>query len=176
MTRTLVAAAVLSCAFAGSARAQETAPVSSSLEVGDAAPAFTTKDHEGKTVSLADFKGKRVVLWFYPKADTGGWTLEGCGFRDLSKDFDKKGVVILGISHDTPEANAKFAKKNGFPFELLSDTDGAISKAYGAVSPRSASYSRRNTYVIGKDGKLEKVLVDVNPTDHAKALLDALPE
>jgi len=144
-------------------------------KTGDVAPPFETKDHTGKDVKLADLKGKRVVLWFYPKADTPGCTMEGCGFRDLHAEFQKKGALVYGISYDKPEDNAAFAKKFNFPYLLLSDTDCAIAKAYGAHDPNQAGYPKRNTYVIGPDGKLEHVIEGVKPKFHAQELLAKLP-
>jgi peroxiredoxin Q/BCP len=101
--------------------------------------------------------------------------MEGCGFRDLAKKFEKKNVVILGVSRDKPEDNAKFAKKNDFPFKLLSDRDGKISRDYGATMKRPANFSARHTYVISPEGKIEKIVKDVDPSDHAQKLLDELP-
>jgi len=89
------------------------------LNVGDTAPRFTVKNHFGKDVSLSDFKGKKVVLWFYPKADTPGCTAEGCAFRDRVAKFNEKNTAVLGVSFDTVEENAKFAEKFGFEFPLL---------------------------------------------------------
>ncbi|HZV02421.1 MAG TPA: peroxiredoxin [Planctomycetota bacterium] len=144
------------------------------LKAGDVAPSFAVKDHEGKDVKLEDLRGKRVVLWFYPKADTPGCTMEGCGFRDSSADYDKKGVVVLGMSYDTPEENAAFAKKFRFPYRLLSDPGGAVAKLYGAFDPGEPGYPRRNTYVIGPDGKIEQAIEKVQPKFHARQLLEKL--
>src|SRR6267154_2333424 len=98
------------------------------LAVGSKAPAFRVKDHLGREVSLADLAGKNVILWFYPKADTPGCTIEGCGYRDLSGDFEKKNAVILGVSFDTIEENAAFAAKMQFPYRLLCDTGRAMTE------------------------------------------------
>jgi peroxiredoxin Q/BCP len=150
------------------------APAASTLKKGDVAPPFSLEDHEGKRVALADLKGQRVVLWFYPKADTPGCTREGCGFRDLQAEFAAKGATILGVSYDPPAENAAFAKKYRFAYRLLSDVDQAVAKAYGAWNPAEAEYPHRNTYVIGPTGHLEQVLVEVNAKTHPKSLLDAL--
>ena len=150
----------------------EEAPV---LKPGDPAPAFTTRDHEGKEVRLEALKGQRVILWFYPKADTPGCTLEGCGFRDQHEAIAKKGARVLGMSYDTPEENAAFAKKYRLGYPLLSDTDKAIAKAYGAYDPQDEGYPRRHTFVIGADGRLEHVLLDVKPKFHAQQILGLLP-
>ena len=103
------------------------------LSVGDRAPDFTATAHDGRQVALKDFRGKKVLLYFYPRADTPGCTTEGIGFRDRIGDFGELGTVILGASFDTPERNAAFAKKFSFPFLLLSDTDKSLAIKYGAA-------------------------------------------
>jgi peroxiredoxin Q/BCP len=142
--------------------------------VGQAAPPFKTKDHRGKSVQLAEWQKKRVVLWFYPKADTPGCTKEGCGFRDLHAQYKRRGILVFGVSYDTPEENAAFAKKFDFPFALLSDPERTIAAAYGALDPKSKKYPRRNTIVIGPDGKVEHILEGVDPKTHPKELLERL--
>lgn len=144
------------------------------VKVGDTAPDFAAQDQDGNQVKLADFAGKRVVLWFYPKADTPGCTREGCGFRDFHGDFEAKNAVILGASYDTPAENKAFLDKFSFPYRLLSDTEKTIAKAYGAFNPQSPDHPTRNTYVIGADGKLEQVHEAVNAKTHPKSLLDSL--
>src|SRR5262245_25932005 len=114
------------------------------LKPGDKAPAFAVKDDTGKDVRLADFAGKRVVLWFYPRADTAGCRAGVCGVRDLKAYFEKKNAVILGISYDTPAENAAFKAKFNFNYALLSDTDAKVAKAYGAFSEKDAGYPARN--------------------------------
>jgi peroxiredoxin Q/BCP len=138
------------------------------LNVGDTAPEFAVKDHTGKLRSLKDFRGKRVVLWFYPKADTPGCTAEGCGFRERSSRYGEKGAAILGVSFDTQQENAAFAQKFKFDYPLLCDTDRAIGLAYGACDTKDAANAKRIAYVIGKDGKIEQV--------HAKVKADTFPE
>ena len=145
------------------------------LKPGDKAPPFTAKDHEGKEVKLDDYKGKRVVLWFYPKADTPGCTMEGCGFRDSLPQFDAKGAVVLGMSFDPPSENAAFVAKFKLPYRLLSDEGGAIAKLYGAFDPNAPNYAKRNTYVIGPDQKIEQAIEKVQPKFHAAQLLKGLP-
>jgi peroxiredoxin Q/BCP len=144
------------------------------LKPGDPAPAFEALDNTGKPVKLDELRGKRVVLWFYPKADTPGCTMEGCGFRDLHAEYDKKGAVVLGMSYDSPADNDAFVKKYRFPYRLLSDPKAEVAKKYGAFDPSAPTYPLRNTYVIGVDGKLEKVIDKVQPKFHAKQLLDGL--
>src|SRR5688500_13557846 len=113
------------------------------LKPGDAAPDFATTDERGNVVRLADFRGKTVVLWFYPKADTPGCTREGCAFRDLAAEFAAKDAVILGVSFDTPEENRSFAQKFGFKFPLLCDVDRELGLAYGACETPEEGYARR---------------------------------
>jgi thioredoxin-dependent peroxiredoxin len=125
------------------------------LRPGDKAPDFVGRDHNGKTVRLSDFTGKPVVLWFFPKADTPGWTAEGCGFRDLKPDYDKKGAVILGVSFDTPAENKAFADKYHFNFPLICDTDRKIGTAYGANADPDKG-AQRVGVVIAKDGTIKE--------------------
>ena len=144
------------------------------MKAGDTAPEFRAKDHTGSERSLGDYAGQRLVLWFYPKADTPGCSREGCGFRDLYERFQAKGAQILGVSFDAPADNAAFVEKYIFPYPLLSDTDQAIAKAYGAFSAASPDYPQRNTYVISAEGTLEQVLEAVNAKTHPRSLLDSL--
>tara|TARA_R110002072_G_scaffold28552_3_gene91555 strand:+ start:220 stop:657 length:438 start_codon:yes stop_codon:yes gene_type:complete len=144
------------------------------MKAGDTAPDFRAKDHTGSERTLSEFAGQRLVLWFYPKADTPGCSREGCGFRDLHERFQEKGAQILGVSYDTPADNAAFVEKYNFPYPLLSDTEQAIAKAYGAYSAERPDYPARNTYVIGPEGTLEQVLDGVNPKTHPRSLLDSL--
>ncbi len=138
------------------------------LKVGDIAPDFSVKSHQGGTVSLKDFKGKNVILYFYPKADTPGCTAQGCGFRDRIADYEKKNVVVLGVSFDTVAENAAFAEKFRFPFSLLCDTDKAIGVAYGAVKTAEDKYPARIGYVIDTGGKIKSA--------HAKVDAASFPE
>jgi peroxiredoxin Q/BCP len=125
------------------------------LRPGDQAPEFTGRDHNGNTVKLSDYRGKTVVLWFYPKADTPGWTAEGCGFRDLKADYDRKNAVILGASFDSPAENKAFAEKFNFNFPLICDTDRTIGTAYGAnVDPQKGA--ARVGVIIDRDGKIKE--------------------
>jgi thioredoxin-dependent peroxiredoxin len=144
------------------------------MKAGDTAPDFRAQDHTGTERSLSEFAGQRLVLWFYPKADTPGCSREGCGFRDLYERFQEKGAHILGVSYDTPADNAAFVEKYNFPYPLLSDTEQAIAKAYGAYSADRPDYPQRNTYVVSPEGTLEQVLDGVNPKTHPRSLLDSL--
>jgi thioredoxin-dependent peroxiredoxin len=138
------------------------------LKQGDVAPEFTVNDHTGKTHRLSDYRGKNVVLWFYPKADTPGCTAEGCAFRDHKAQYEQKGTVILGISFDTPEENQAFAKKFDFNFPLLCDVDRKVGLAYGAADDATAANARRVGVVIGPDGKVKEW--------HAKVDARAFPQ
>src|SRR5689334_16771904 len=127
------------------------------LKVGDKAPSFSVQDHTGRTLSLDSLRGKKVILWFYPKADTPGCTAEGCGFRDRQALFQAKNAVLLGVSFDTVHENAAFARKFGFEFPLLCDVQRSIGMSYGACASASDAHAKRIAYVIGTDGKIEKV-------------------
>ena len=148
------------------------------LEVGDKAPAFRTTNQDGEKVSLGDFKGKKVVLYFYPKDDTPGCTKEACSFRDGWSKFRKKGVAVLGVSVDDEKSHRKFADKFSLPFPLLADTDKAIVKAYGVWGEKSM-YGRkymgtnRVTYLIDEKGKIAAVWPKVKPDGHADEVLAA---
>ena len=144
------------------------------LNVGDVAPDFTVKAHTGEDVSLSDLRGRRVVLWFYPKADTPGCTAEGCGFRDRITFYAQKGAEILGVSFDTVEENRAFAEKFHFPFRLLCDTERKIGLAYGACDTPEAGHARRITYVIDQDGKIAQAIGEVKAAEHPETLLATL--
>ena len=118
------------------------------LKVGSKAPDFNTLDHNGNAVSLSDFAGKTVVLWFYPKADTPGWTIQGCGFRDLASEFEAKNAAILGVSFDSQDENRSFAQKFDFNFPLLCDQDRQMGLAYGACTEAGAEYANRIGIII----------------------------
>src|SRR5258706_3436472 len=140
--------------------------------VGKPAPSFKLPASTGRTIALADFKGKQiVVLYFYPKADTPGCTKEACGFRDALADYDKANVVVLGISPDPVRAVEKFAGKFTLNFPLLADEDHAVAEKYGVWVEKSM-YGRkywgaaRTTFVIGKDGRILHIFEKVKPEGH----------
>jgi thioredoxin-dependent peroxiredoxin len=141
------------------------------LKAGDKAPDFDVLDHTGQKVTSSGLKGKRYVLWFYPKADTPGCTKEGCGFRDHAPAYKAKGVEILGISFDKPEDNKAFVEKFQFPYPLLSDTDRKVAVAFGAADDASARSAKRLTFVVGPDGKIEQAIDTKDPAGQADALL-----
>jgi peroxiredoxin Q/BCP len=149
------------------------------LKAGDKAPAFTAQTGDGRRVSLAEFKGKRVVLYFYPKDDTPGCTKEACGFRDQLHAIQKAGGVVLGVSTDSVESHRKFADKFKLTFPLLADDDRAIVTAYGVWGEktfmgRKYMGTHRVTFLIGPDGRIEKIWPKVSPDAHAAEVLDAL--
>jgi len=144
------------------------------LNVGDVAPDFLVKDHLNRDTTIRQFRGKTVVLWFFPKADTPGCTLEGCGFRDLYEEFRKKDIEILGCSFDSVEDNAAFAKKFGYTFPLLCDVDREVGLAYGACDSPNAGYADRITYVIDEDGFIAKAYGHVEARTHPAKILESL--
>ena len=149
------------------------------LKEGDQAPDFTATTTDGTRVSLSDFKGKNVVLYFYPRDDTPGCTKEACAFRDEFAKFESAGVVILGVSTDSPKSHAKFAEKHKLPFTLLADEDKQIVQAYGVWGQKSflgRTYlgTHRVTFLIGPDGRIKKIWLTVKPVVHAKEVLASL--
>ena len=149
------------------------------LEVGQKAPDFSLPDQNGNDVSLSDFSGKKVVLWFFPKASTPGWTIEGQGFRDELNNFKKKNIVVLAMSADSTKKQKNFCDKESFDFPMLSDENKSILKDYGAWGTKKM-YGReyegiyRYTYVINEKGFVEKAYEKVNVKTHAKDVLAEL--
>lgn len=141
------------------------------LAVGTVAPAFTTKDTNGNTVSLSDFAGKTVVLYFYPKDDTPGCTKQACSFRDAQADYQGKNIVVLGVSADDEVAHQAFTTKYNLNFPLLADTDKSLIKAYDVDG---GGYAKRVTYVIDPSGKIIHVDASVNTATHASDVLAVL--
>jgi peroxiredoxin Q/BCP len=146
------------------------------LKEGDRAPAFELESDSGETVTLKDFKGKTVVLYFYPKDLTPGCTQEACDFRDSFARLKRKGAVVLGVSKDSAELHRKFKKAHELPFPLLADVDGKACKAYGVWREKSL-YGRkfmgivRSTFVIGPDGKISKIYPKVKVAGHVEDVL-----
>ena len=146
------------------------------LKEGSAAPDFTLPDENGKKRSLAEFLGKDIVLYFYPKDETSGCTTEACNFRDDYSAYEKAGVVILGVSPDSPASHTKFKAHHLLPFTLLSDEDHKVLDLYGAWGKKQM-YGKeydgvlRTTYLIGKDGKITKVFENVKPAEHSAEIL-----
>ena len=142
---------------------------------------FTLKTDEDKTVSLSDYAGKPVILFFYPRADTPGCTVEACGFRDTFKKLQAAGAVVLGISRDTPKAQAKFRAKYDLPYTLLADVDEKVSKQFDVLKEKNMYGKKvmgivRTTFVIGPDQKLLHVFPNVKPEGHAEEVLALLKE
>ena len=138
------------------------------LAIGTVAPSFTTVDDSGKSVSVSDFTGKTVVLYFYPKDDTPGCTIEAQGFRDNHTEYQGKEIVVLGVSRDDQASHKLFKEKYGLPFQLLVDTDGAITNAYDVAK---GDYSMRVTYIIDSAGKISHVDEQVKTATHAQDIL-----
>ena len=149
------------------------------LEIGKKAPDFTLLDQDGNKVKLSDFKGKSVVVFFYPKAMTPGCTQEACDFRDEVAAFKKKKVAVLGISKDTPAGQKKFQEKYELPFPLLSDADLEVQKAWGVWGEKTMYGKKvfgtiRTTVVVGPDGKVQQVFAKVKVDGHVASVLEAL--
>jgi thioredoxin-dependent peroxiredoxin len=148
-----------------SASAQELAP-------GAPAPSFTLKDQDNKVHKLEDYRGRWVVLYFYPKDDTPGCTTEACNFRDDLPKLRALGVQILGVSMDSSESHAQFAKKFLLPFPLLADDGGAVAKSYGSLwGLGPVKFTRRHTFIINPDGRLARIYRDVKPEEHSRQIM-----
>jgi thioredoxin-dependent peroxiredoxin len=145
------------------------------LSIGDTAPNFTVNDTNGKPISLSDYAGKPVVIYFYPKDDTPGCTKEACSFRDNYQQYLSKGIAVLGVSMDGEDSHYAFTEKFSLPFPLLSDVTGAVTQAYEVQGEKNGMrYATRVTYVIGADGKISQVYTSVNTETHATDILSAI--
>ena len=151
------------------------------MEPGETASDFALRDQDGETVRLSDLRGRNVVLYFYPKADTPGCTTQACGLRDRTADYESADAVVFGVSPDPPEKLRKFADKHRLAFTLLADEDHAVAEAYGVWVEKSM-YGRkyrgneRTTFVIDPEGKVASVLRKVKPAEHDERVLAALRE
>jgi peroxiredoxin Q/BCP len=143
------------------------------IAAGADAPEFNIPNQDGKTVKKDDFAGRYVLLWWFPKADTPGWTIEGNGFRDRIQDFEDRNASIVGVSYDSPTDNGAFRDKFSFPYDLLSDEEGVMSIAFGVSEPDSAR-SPRKSVLIGPDGKVVITYDKVTPADHPGLVIDDL--
>ncbi|NJK34131.1 MAG: peroxiredoxin [Oscillatoriales cyanobacterium SM2_2_1] len=142
------------------------------LAVGDRAPNFTTQDTQGNSISLTDFAGKTVILYFYPKDDTPGCTKESCSFRDRYDAYREKDLIVLGVSADDVTAHQQFSQKFNLPFPLLADIDGSIIRAYGVQRPGyDQPFASRVTYVINGAGEIIRVYESVQTETHATDIL-----
>ncbi len=151
------------------------------LKEGDKAPDFNAKDQDGKNVKLADFAGKRVVLYFYPKDDTPGCTKEACSFRDADDIFNSKGIKVLGVSTDNEKSHQKFISKFQLPFDLIADTDKQIVNDYGVWGEKSMYGKKymgtnRKTFLIDGAGNIVKIFNKVDVAAHADEVLAAFGE
>lgn len=146
------------------------------LSIGQPAPNFTSKDQNGNPISLSDFKGKKVVLYFYPKDNTPGCTAESCNLRDNYTELQKQGYVVLGVSSDDEKSHRKFIEKYELPFPLIADTDKSVHEAYGTWVEKSM-YGRkymgtaRTTFVIDEQGKIADIIDKVKTSDHTAQIL-----
>jgi peroxiredoxin Q/BCP len=146
------------------------------IKVGEVAPQINAPDQDGKFINLAEFKGKKVILYFYPKDDTPGCTAEACNLRDNYGELLKKGFAIIGVSADDEKSHKKFIDKFDLPFPLISDTDKNVIKAYGAWGEKNM-YGKiyegilRKTFVISENGKIEHIFEKVDTKDHANQIL-----
>lgn len=149
------------------------------IKVGDKAPDFSLKDTEGNSMKLSSFKGDNVVLYFYPRDNTPGCTMEACSFRDNFNEYKKKGIVVLGVSMDDQKAHKKFTENYKLPFTLLCDISGEICKKYGAYGKKKL-YGKeyegilRKTFLIDKDGNIKAIIDKVRCETHAKDVLEIL--
>ncbi len=151
------------------------------IHPGDPAPDFSLPDADGNTVSLSDFRGQRVVLYFYPKDNTPGCTKEACGFRDAYAEYEANDVVVLGISTDDGKSHTKFKTKHNLPFPLLCDQDAQVAIAYNSYGQKKFMGKEymgvsRNTFIIGPDGRIEKIYHQVKPEPHATQILTDMAE
>jgi len=149
------------------------------IEEGRPAPDFTLTSDTGEQVTLSQFRGSQVVLYFYPKDDTPGCTTQACGLRDVSSELQRRGAVVLGVSPDSPGRHVKFKEKYGLPFTLLSDEEHVVAELYGTwVEKRNYGKTylgmERSTFVIGADGNVVRVMRKVKPDEHADDVLAAL--
>ena len=146
------------------------------MNIGDNAPEFTLPDKDGKMISLSDFAGKNVVLYFYPRDNTPGCTRQACAFAANFAEFQKRDIVVIGISRDSSDSHRKFAEKHGLPFILLSDPELLAIKSYGVWQEKKL-YGKvsmgvvRTTFIIGKDGRIAEVMPKVKPDTNAAEVL-----
>ncbi len=149
------------------------------LKIGSKAPEFELINQDGETVNISDFKGQKVLLWFYPKASTPGWTIQGQGLRDEFKKFEKSNTIIIGMSADSVKAQNNFATKQKFEFQLLSDPEKETIRNYNAIGMKKM-YGKeyegilRIAYLIDEQGKIEKAYEKVSPKTHAEEVLKDL--
>ena len=151
------------------------------LKEGDKAPGFTAKDQNGNSVSLSDFLGKDIILYFYPKDDTPGCTAEACDFRDNYQGLQQKGFTVIGVSTDDEQSHQKFINKYQLPFTLISDTDHSIVEAYGVWVEKNMYGKKymgtaRKTFLIDKEGNIRNIISKVDTKESSKQILDLLQQ
>jgi thioredoxin-dependent peroxiredoxin len=151
------------------------------VEEGKSAPDFELTSDKGERVKLSDFRGKPVVLYFYPKDDTPGCTTQACGIRDEYGEFEKRGAVVLGVSPDTQESHVKFRDKYDLPFTLLADPEHEVAEAYGVWGEKNFGGKKymginRSTFVIDEGGRVKKTMRNVKPDTHTEKVLSALAD
>jgi len=149
------------------------------LKIGDKAPDFELLDQENKKIKLSDFKGKKIILYFYPRDDTPGCTIEACSFRDNIKKLKDKNIEVIGISNDNQISHEKFSKKFSLSFKLLCDTDKKISKAYGVYEKKNFMGRKymgitRSTFIIDENGKIQKIFYKVSPGKHINEIFEVI--
>jgi thioredoxin-dependent peroxiredoxin len=150
-----------------------------SIKVGDPAPDFSVQNELDETVTLQSLRGKPTVLFFYPKADTPGWTIEACGFRDAFTEIQQAGAAVYGVSADTVSKQKKFKDKYDLQYHLLADTDKKLCEAYGVLKEKSMYGKKylgidRMSFLISPDGKIARIFEQVKPDSHAQEVLEAL--
>ena len=151
------------------------------LQAGDDAPDFTAKDQTGADVKLSDFRGQRVVLYFYPKDDTPGCTKQACSLRDGFSTFERENIVVLGVSMDDENSHRKFISKYELPFTLLADTDHSVADAYGSYGEKNFAGKNymgvlRKTFLVDERGKIKRIFEKVKVDEHADEVLRAFAE
>jgi peroxiredoxin Q/BCP len=149
------------------------------LKTGDQAPDFHLPDQDGNTVSLGDFEGRRLLLYFYPKDETPGCTIEACEFRDAREQYAERGIAVVGVSADDGASHRRFRANHGLEFPLLSDVDGTVSKAYDSWGTRTYSMGEftgvfRSTFLIDEQGRIAEAWYNVSPQGHPEAVLAAI--
>jgi peroxiredoxin Q/BCP len=168
----LIIAVLLLAGFATKSVLADSTP-----SVGSSAPEFTLSSQEGSQVSLKDYHGKWVVLYFYPKDQTQGCTIEAHNFQRDQAKYDQRGAVILGVSVDSVDSHKKFCTKEGLNFKLLADTDHKVSTEYGSLTNLGVvKFAARHTFIIDPNGKIVKVYTSVSPDKHSQEVLAALDE
>ena len=144
------------------------------VEEGKPAPDFQLESDSGETIKLSDFRGRPVVLYFYPRSDTSGCTRQACGIRDAYDAFRERGAVVLGVSSDTQATQAKFKAKHQLPFTVLADPERKVGEAYGVTKEGSTAFTR-STFLVDSAGNVARIMRRVNPDEHAAQVLAALP-